>query len=211
MTQTDIVQAEASTDDDDAFITVVSGLPRSGTSLMMQMLHAGGHPCLTDAIREADADNPRGYFEFERVKRLRTNRSWLPKAKGRAVKIIAQLLPFLPTELNYRIVFMERALDEVIASQNKMLERQDRSGGALSDERLREVFARQLRQIKNRLATQKIPTLYVAYQDTLKRPMDVASQLKAFLSESLNEQAMARAVDRDLYRQRRTQPDAEKF
>ena len=78
------------------FITVVSGLPRSGTSMLMQMLTAADYPCLTDGVRQADADNPHGYFECEQVKRIRQDRTWVPEAKGKAVKIIAQLIPFLP-------------------------------------------------------------------------------------------------------------------
>ena len=139
-------------DDRVQFITVVSGLPRSGTSMMMQMLHAGGHPCLTDDRREADADNPRGYFEYDKVKQLRTDCSWLPEATGKAVKIIAQLLSVLPTELDYKIIFMRRELDEVIASQNRMLDRQGRGGSDLSDERLRELFDQQLRHLEKLLA-----------------------------------------------------------
>ena len=188
---------------DDEVITVVSGLPRSGTSMMMQMLHAGGFSCLTDGLRKTDADNPRGYFEYEKVKRLRTDRSWLPEAKGKAVKIIAQLLPFLPPQFDYRVVFMVRDLDEVIASQNRMLERQSRSGGDLSDERLRQVFDRQVREVKQMLADRNIPTLYVAHADALERPMKVAGQLKDFLGGVLDQHAMAGVVDPDLYRQQR--------
>ncbi len=107
------------------FITVVSGLPRSGTSLMMQMLVAGGLPALTDAVRSPDESNPRGYFEFEPVKRLRTDASWLEQARGRAVKIIHLLLRELPTDgrFQYRVLFLRRPLEEVIASQSAMLAR----------------------------------------------------------------------------------------
>ena len=189
-------------DDRAQFITVVSGLPRSGTSMMMQMLHAGGHPCLTDALREADADNPRGYFEYEKVKQLRTDRSWLPEAEGKAVKIIAQLLSALPSELDYRIIFMRRELGEVIASQNRMLDRQGRGGGDLSDERLCEIFDQQLHQIEELLANRNIPTLYVAHKAVLEEPTTIAQEVKDFLGQDLNLSAMVRVVDRDLYRQR---------
>ena len=104
-------------------IIVVSGLPRSGTSLMMQLLAAGGIPIVTDNIRAADADNPRGYCEFERVKTIKTDASWLPEIHGKAVKMVSQLLYDLPTTERYKIIFMERDLDEVLASQEKMLTR----------------------------------------------------------------------------------------
>src|SRR5205809_5271301 len=100
-------------------IVVVSGLPRSGTSLMMQLLHAGGIPALTDHIRAPDTDNPRGYFEFERVKKVKEDAAWLPDARGKVVKMVSQLLYDLPATERYRVVFMERDLEEVLASQEK--------------------------------------------------------------------------------------------
>ena len=117
--------------------------------------------------------------------------------------MVAPLLPFLPPEYDYRVVFMERDLEEILASQGKMLERQQRKGADLSNERLRETFARQLRQVKKMLAERSIPTLWVAHRDALDRPVEVAARLRAFLlGHDLDEEAMARVVDRDLYRQR---------
>ena len=112
------------------FITVVTGLPRSGTSLMMQMLAAGGIPPLTDYQRKPDESNPRGYFEFEPVKRLRADRSWLDQAHGRAIKVIHLLLRELPTDgiYNYRVILMKRSIKEVLASQRVMLDRQGKTG-----------------------------------------------------------------------------------
>src|SRR5437660_12828449 len=107
----------------DSEIIIVSGLPRSGTSLMMQMLENGGVPVVTDHIRTADTDNPRGYYEFEQVKKIKQDASWLPATRGKAVKMVSQLLYDLPTSERYKIIFMERDLDEVLASQEKMLER----------------------------------------------------------------------------------------
>ena len=205
---TDAPQPATPSDESGEPITVVSGLPRSGTSMLMQMLHAGGQPCLTDGLREADPDNPRGYFEYEKVKRLRTDRSWLPEAQGKTVKIIAQLLPFLPPQFKYRIVFMDRDLDEVIASQSRMLERQERTGGKLSDERLRQVFEWQVTQVKGMLDARNIPTLSVAHTDALEHPMEVAEQLRNFLAGDLEVDAMVAVVDSDLYRQRRTPSNA---
>ncbi len=183
-------------------ITVVSGLPRSGTSMLMQMLDAGGYPCLTDGVRKADADNPRGYFEYEKVKRLRRDCSWLSEAKGKAVKIIAQLIPFLPSQFSYQVIFMARDISEVLASQQKMLQRQGKSGGNLSDTQLHQIFERQLLEVKGVLAQRNIPTLDVAYLEALQRPMKIAEKIQAFLSENLDVDAMAAAIDPNLHRQR---------
>ena len=97
-------------------IIVVSGLPRSGTSLMMQMLERGGVEVVTDNIRTADTDNPRGYYEFEQVKKIKGDASWLPGTRGKALKMVSQLLYELPASERYRIIFMERDLDETILS-----------------------------------------------------------------------------------------------
>ena len=183
-------------------ITVVSGLPRSGTSLMMQMLRAGGLTCLTDELREADISNPKGYFEFEKVKGLRADNSWLPEAKGKVIKIISHLLACLPPELNYKIIFMERDLDEVLASQRKMLVNQGQGEENLSDERLGQIFSQQLRQVKKMLADRQISTLFLGYQDVLEDPVEISTQLQAFLGNNLDQQAMRDVVDRNLYRQR---------
>ena len=183
-------------------ITVVSGLPRSGTSMLMQMLAATGYPCLTDGVRKADADNPRGYFEYEKVKRLRRDYSWTPEAKGKAIKIIAQLIPFLPPQLSYRVIFMERDINEVLASQREMLQRQGRSGGNLSDVQLGQIFERQICEVRGVLTQRNIPTLDVAYSDALQHPTKIAEKIQAFLGEKLDVCAMAAAVDPNLYRQR---------
>ena len=183
-------------------ITVVSGLPRSGTSLMMQMLRAGGLTCLTDELREADISNPKGYFEFEKVKGLRADNSWLPEAKGKVIKIISHLLSCLPPELNYKTIFMERDLGEVLASQRKMLANQGRGEENLSDERLGRIFAQQLRQVRKMLADRHISTLFLGYKDVLEDPVEISTQLRAFLGNNLDQQAMRDVVDHNLYRQR---------
>ena len=187
-------------------ITVVSGLPRSGTSLMMQMLQAGGLPALVDDARPADADNPRGYFEFAPAKGLRRDASWLPQAKGKAVKIVAQLLPCLAPQLNYRVILMERDLDEVLASQRTLLQRQGKAGADLPASRLRQVFARQWQQVQRMLAARRIPTLTVRFRDCIDRPPEVAASLEAFLGGPLDQRAMVAAIDPRLYRQRGVPP-----
>ena len=183
-------------------ITVISGLPRSGTSMLMQMLAAAEYRCLTDGIRKADADNPRGYFEYEKVKRLRRDCSWLPEAKGKAVKIITQLIPFLPAQFSYRVIFMERDINEVLASQRQMLQRQGKSGGSLSDAQLRRIFERQVCEVKQTLTQRNIPTLDVVYSEALQHPMQIAEKIQAFFGEDLDVCAMATAVAPNLYRQR---------
>src|SRR5436190_8775031 len=110
-----------------AEIIVVSGLPRSGTSLMMQLLDAGGVEVVTDNLRSADADNPRGYYEFEKVKQVKRDASWLPGVRGKAVKMVSQLLLDLPPTERYRVVFMERDFEEMLDSQERMLRRLGRS------------------------------------------------------------------------------------
>jgi predicted AlkP superfamily phosphohydrolase/phosphomutase/tetratricopeptide (TPR) repeat protein len=188
---------------DAPFATLVSGLPRSGTSLMMQMLAAGGVPPLHDEHRPADVDNPRGYFEFAPAKNLRADASWLPHAKGRALKLVAQLLPFLPPEHNCRVVFMERSLDEVLASQETMLKRNGRTGAALAPDKLRAVYEQQLARVSEILERRKLPVLRVSHADCLANAAAVAARVKDFLNLPLDLAAMAAVVDKSLYRQRK--------
>ena len=172
--------------------------------MMMQMLHTGGLPCITDELREADISNPKGYFEFEKVKGLRTDNSWLPEIKGKVIKIISHLLSCLPPELDYKVIFMERNLDEVLASQRKMLENQGRSEGDPSDKRLSQIFAKQLYQVKKMLDDRRISTLFVGYRDVLEGPVEISAKLQAFLGKNLDQQAMKDVVDYNLYHQRLT-------
>jgi hypothetical protein len=185
------------------YITIVSGLPRSGTSLMMQMLQAGGLPALTDGLRSADENNPRGYLEFEPAKRLRTDRSWLPQARGHAVKIVHLLLHELPLDgsLAYRIIFMQRPIEEVLASQCAMLKREGKPAGAPAI--LQRAFEKQLAQLEPWLGAQPgVAVLPVNYHRVLREPGAVAEELRAFLDLKLDAAAMVRAVDPALYRQR---------
>lgn len=185
------------------FVTVVSGLPRSGTSLMMQMLHAGGLPALTDDRRPADENNLRGYFEYEPVKRMRTDRAWLPQARGQAVKIIHLLLRdlLLDGSLQYRIVFMRRPLEEVLASQHAMLKRDGKAGA--DPALLRKVFEGQLATLDSWLAAQPaIRVMTVDYHQVIREPRAVADAVAAFLGLDLDTAAMARAVDPMLHRER---------
>lgn len=185
------------------FVTIVSGLPRSGTSLMMQMLHAGGLPVLSDGLRTADENNLRGYFEYEPVKRLRTDRSWLPQARGHAVKIIHLLLRdlLLDGSLRYRIVFMQRPMTEVLASQRAMLQREGKAGADPAI--LQKAFEGQLVQLDAWLAAQaNVDVLRVPYHQVVSEPLAVAEAANGFLGLALDTAAMARAVDPALHRQR---------
>lgn len=185
------------------FITVVSGLPRSGTSLMMQMLHAGGLPVLSDGLRGADENNLRGYLEYEPVKRLRSDRSWLPQARGHAVKIIHLLLRdlLLDGTLSYRIVFMQRPIAEVLASQRAMLQRDGKAGA--DPALLQQAFEGQLAQLHPWLAAQpQVRVMPVPYHQVLREPHAVADALKGFLGLELDSAAMVDAVDPALHRQR---------
>jgi hypothetical protein len=187
------------------FITVVSGLPRSGTSLMMQMLAAGGLPTLTDSVRAADENNPRGYFEFEAVKKLRADQSWLERAQAHAVKIIHLLLRELPTDgrFAYRVLFMQRAMDEVLASQTKMLLRAGKP--AAEPAMLARTYAAQLSQVKDLLGTHDcFRWREVEHRRLLTQPDVVATEVANFLELGLDVAQMAQAVDPALYRERQS-------
>ena len=184
-------------------ITIVSGLPRSGTSMMMNMLEAGGMPVLTDRIRSADTDNPKGYYEFERVKGLPEDQAWLEDARGKAVKVISALLDKLPVRYAYKIIFMRRSMPEILASQRQMLVRRGEPADKVSDGKMSEAFAKHLETIQEWMARQpNVQVMYVEYNQALEEPARVATEINQFLGNCLDEEAMARTVDPDLYRQR---------
>lgn len=184
-------------------ITIVSGLPRSGTSMMMQMLAAGGLPVLTDHARRADEDNPRGYYEFEAVKDVRNDQSWLSTAGGKVVKMVYRLLYDLPPAFDYRVIFMRRNLDEVIASQEEMLRRNGKPTGDISPEQFATIYQRQLDEVDAWLAKQSnFQVLDVQYRDVLDNPQQVVGELNAFLDGKLDTAAMLRVPDTSLYRNR---------
>jgi hypothetical protein len=183
------------------FVTVVSGLPRSGTSLMMQMLAAGGMPVLTDGIRAADEDNPRGYLEFEAVKRTKEDAAWVAEARGRAVKMVYLLLQDLPAGYDYRVVLMRRDVREVLASQRAMLSRLGQPGANVSEERMAAIFEREMRSVREWLAAQiNFEVLEPDYRECVRSPYEVAKNVNRFLGGCLDEARMAAAVDVSLYR-----------
>jgi hypothetical protein len=184
-------------------IVVVSGLPRSGTSLMMQMLNAGGLPPLTDRERSADEDNPKGYFEFERVKALKDGDwKWMNQAQGKAVKIISALLEYLPSNQSYKVIFMRREIGEILASQDKMLARRGETS-AVDDEHMAQMVQRHLSAVEAWLVAQEhIDTLYVPYTQLLSNPAEQVQRLLEFLDLPLDAEAMQAVPDKSLYRNR---------
>jgi hypothetical protein len=192
-------------------IVVVSGLPRSGTSMAMKMLKAGGLQVVTDGVRIADDSNPQGYFELERVKDLdkQGDTAWLTEARGKAVKIISFLLTWLPETHNYRVVFMQRDLDEVLASQNKMLiDRSERPGTPEEDDRMRRHYEQHLAKVERFLSGRRcFAVLPVDYRRAVEHPGEEAARLNEFVGGGLDVARMAEVGNPSLYRNRgRTQP-----
>lgn len=184
-------------------IVIVSGLPRSGTSLMMQMLQAGGMPLLVDEHRPADVNNPKGYLEYEPVKDLQQDSSWLAQAEGKAVKIISFLLRHLTPDRTYKILLMKRAIGEVVASQRAMLQQLGQQGSSVDVQTLGAMFERQLEQTEGWLATQPyIEVLPVSYKALIQQPEAIAERVAQFVSYPLVVEEMVKAIDPHLYRQR---------
>ena len=183
-------------------IVIVTGLPRSGTSMMMQMLDAGGVPVFVDNNRPADQSNEKGYFEHEYAKKLMTDASWIGEAKGQAIKVIAQLLRNLSAEQRYRIVFMHRPLDEVVSSQRKMLERLGKQGGTITEEALKATFQKQLAQGRTMLEHYRkqglLDIVDVHYHDVLQNPGETSLVLKNFLGEEFDSTAASQVVDKTM-------------
>jgi len=184
-------------------ITIVSGLPRSGTSLMMQMLDAGGLPVLSDGERKADTDNPKGYLEWERIKQLPKDPSLIAEAEGKVVKVISQLILSLPAGHEYRVVFMQRPLPEVLKSQDEMLRRRGNADSSTDTSAIEEAFQRHLIEV-NKWLTGKpnVRIMRVHYHRVLREPRIVAEEVVAFLQVPLDVEAMAGQVDGSLYRNR---------
>lgn len=184
-------------------IVVVSGLPRCGTSMMMRMLEAGGLPVLTDGVRPPDEDNPHGYYEFEPVKQLAQDQSWVPGARGRAVKMVSALLPELPSQYLYRVVFMEREIQEVLSSQGAMLGRQGKVDDPRPSSERAAAFEGHVRSLMGWMDRQaNFSLLRVSYNHVLAAPRDEAARVNRFLGGDLDVAAMAAVVEPSLYRQR---------
>lgn len=186
-------------------ILVVSGLPRSGTSMMMKMLEAGGIPVVTDKLRVADQNNPNGYYELERVKQLKDGDfSWLEDAQGKVVKIITALITHLPVNYSYKVIFMQRELFEVLASQRKMLGRLGKPEDKVDDAQMAKIYQGHLRNVETWLRNQpNIKLLYVNYNQMVDNPIEPVQQVNQFLGGDLDIQSMLSVINKDLYRERK--------
>lgn len=185
------------------YVTVVSGLPRSGTSMMMRMLDEAGVPAVSDRLRTADDDNPGGYYEFEPVKELPTNKSWVAGARGHAVKVIYKLVYELPQDVDYRIVFMARHIEEVLASQSRMLARSGITVPDGDNDLFRTLFTKDLAAFKGWVKTQpNIRIAYIDYRRVLDDTRAVGKDIAEFLERDLDLDAFSAVVDPELYRNR---------
>jgi len=186
-------------------LIVVTGLPRSGTSMLMQMLAAGGMGVLSDGLREADEDNPHGYLEFEPVKNMLRDSKWLFEGRGRAIKIVAPLLAALPPGLACRVILSERDLDEVLDSQERMLVRRNQPLAATPERRrmLKDEYVRTLGRVKAMLTRRPLTQLLVIeHGNAISDPLLTAEKLNAFLGGGLDVAKMAAAIDPTLRRNR---------
>lgn len=186
-------------------VIVVSGLPRSGTSMMMKMLEAGGLEVLTDHVREPNEDNPKGYYEFERVKKLPDgDTAWLKDAEGKVVKIISALLMHLPADHTYKILFMRRSMEEVLASQKQMLVRRGELTDKVDDAEMARLFEKHLQEVQTWLDRQShIAYLDVDYNAMLRDPRPQLAFVLPFLGCALDLEKMLTVVDPALYRQKK--------
>jgi hypothetical protein len=174
--------------------------------MMMKMLEGGGVPVWIDGVRTADDQNPKGYYELERVKELDKplDKTWVREGRGRAVKVISSLLEHLPANNNYQVVFMSRNLQEVLDSQRKMLSQRGEEGGGASDTALEKFYETHLRKVKYFLTHQPgFSAVEVPYADVVADPATTAQRIRAFLGARLDVAGMIAAVDGQLYRNRR--------
>ena len=185
-------------------ITIVSGLPRSGTSMMMQMLEAGGMAVLADNIRKPDPDNPKGYYELEQVKNIKKDTSWLKDVENRAFKMVYFLLYDLPLDRHYKVIFMERDLSEAVTSQNRMLDRLGKKGSSLSHAKMVLLFDKHLERVRRWLAERSnFDVIYISYNDMMIESVPLVGKINSFLGNRLDTAKMSAVIDASLYRQRR--------
>ena len=194
---------EESSPVDRDIIVIVSGLPRSGTSMMMEMLEKGGLKVLTDRVRGPDEDNPKGYYEYERVKSLPGNQDWLEAARGKVVKVLGELIKYMPEGLRYKVVFMERDIDEMLESQEKMLKHRGEETGDLSREEYKKIFTNYIRLLKDHINSREdMDVLFVSYNDIMSLPDTVVESISVFLGGKLDVESMLQVIDEELYRNR---------
>ncbi|MEM9083026.1 MAG: alkaline phosphatase family protein [Planctomycetota bacterium] len=186
----------------DDYITIVTGLPRSGTSMMMQMLQAAGVEPHTDGNREADESNPRGYLEYDRTKSLATDNAWVVDAQNKSLKVVVQMIQHLPAKLNYRFFFMLRDLDEVVESQYRMLERNGAHGADMSPEKLKGIFTKHLEEAQRIIHESGMPAVLLDYARVVQNPLQAARSVSMLLNRETDLSRMAESVDKGLYRTR---------
>ena len=184
-------------------IVVVTGLPRSGTSMMMQMLVGGGIEAFTDETRKADDSNPKGYYESERAKKLPYENNWLGECEGKVIKVVAPLVTYLPRGFNYKLILMARDLDEIVNSQRVMLEDLNLRGGDLTSQQFKGIFAEQISSLGILLKLNEIPYCEIGYHDTIKDPVSSVKKICDFLQADLSPEEMVAVVDPALYRQKK--------
>lgn len=178
-------------------IVIVSGLPRSGTSLMMQMLHKGGLDALTDSNRKADVSNPKGYFEYDPVMALHKDNTWLHEAQNKSVKVVAPLLKFLDPKYRYKVIFMNRDLNEIVKSQQKMIGRDPDTLPV----KLFDTYKKHLNQVETWKAKEPgVELIYVNYKDALEDTAAVLDKVNKFIGVDLKKEKMLACVDKSLYR-----------
>lgn len=184
-------------------IIIVSGLPRSGTSMMMQVLSAGGIEPLTDNIRKKDKDNPRGYYEYEPAKKTDEDPIWVQKADGKVVKMVYSLLYDLPHDHEYQVIFMDRDINEVLSSQKKMLKRLGREGAKVGDDKLKRLFKKDLSKFKLWISGKdNFSILFVNYKEMVESSLSQCKKINSFLGDILDVDSAATVVDPNLYRNR---------
>ncbi len=184
-------------------ITIVSGLPRSGTSLMMQMLEKGGMPILTDGVRKPDDNNQNGYYEYEKVKGLMKDNSWLDEAEGKVVKVISGLLSFLSDNHEYKIILMRRDIEEVLSSQAKMLERLGTSQ-KVDPGILKMTFEKQFEMVRTMmLKKENMQFVEISYRDLVLAPENEIKKINGFFGNIFNQEIMITAIDKTLYREKK--------
>lgn len=201
-----ILEKQHDLESSEAPLIVVSGLPRSGTSLMMQMLQAAGIELVSDAIRKSDESNPKGYFEDERVKRFASARDteWLKASRGKGIKIVAPLAQLIPQSIPAKIIFMQRPAHEVIRSQRQMLKREGKSGAESSDASLSKAYAKQLSKFNQwSQSNPSISVLPIHFHDAVEKPLETAKLLAIFLEKDCDIEAIAAVADAKLYRERK--------
>ena len=195
---------ERTMNSDSPEILIVSGLPRSGTSLCMRMLEAGGVPVLVDNLRESDDDNPNGYYEFEPVKQTRLDPSWVRDAGGKAVKMVYRLLYDLPPQFCYRVLFMRRNILEILASQRKMLERNGLPTDTVQDDEMQQLFESELAESRRWMRQQShLEVIEINYNELIADPHSVVQSIEGFLEQPFDVSAMEAVINPELYRNRR--------